>query len=402
MIYLFKELRRHLWRTVAGIGGYAIAILFILLILSVTRSNENDSLGILKGTGTHFIVYVPSNISCCVSDECSDPSISDGSLIAEGGYAMMLNSDLIGSIQEIEGVRDAAPYLLYKIFDENYKTGISLGGIDTSSLATRNNVCAATNLISGHYLSGRPDEIVAEESFAMAHKLSVGDTLKTYGGKLVLAGIVNSGIKPGKADMYAPIDDVRGILKNKLNCISEGFDMNIVLVEVTDARIQKRVIDQLKAKLSYLSVSSYNCYQPASEVMSNMESTSSVLAVVIFIFLIIFSAKTQFTSLMERFREIGILKSLGWSNSELGSQIILISAFQSLTGALAGIVAGWLLIMLMNFWEIRLFNDMEFQFQTTGIPLLLLLSLAGGLIAGIFPIIKLYRTKAGEMINNYM
>lgn len=171
--------------------GYAIAILFILLVLSVTRSGENDSMGILKGTGTHFIVYVPSNISCCVSNGCSDNSISEGSLIAEGGYAMMLNSDLISSIKEIKGVRDAAPYLLYKIFDEKYKTGISLGGIDTSSLATRNNVCETTNLVRGKYLSGNPDEVIAEESFAMAHKLIVGDTLKTYGGKLILTGIVN-------------------------------------------------------------------------------------------------------------------------------------------------------------------------------------------------------------------
>jgi hypothetical protein len=45
---------------------------------------------------------------------------------------------------------------------------------------------------------------------------------------------------------------------------------------------------------------------------------------------------------------------------------------------------------------------MEFKFQASGIPMLLMLSMAGGLIAGIFPIVKMYRTKAGEMINNYM
>jgi putative ABC transport system permease protein len=136
--------------------------------------------------------------------------------------------------------------------------------------------------------------------------------------------------------------------------------------------------------------------------MTGMESASSILAAVIFIFLIIFSAKTQFTSLMERFREIGILKSLGWSNSALGSQVIFISVFQALAGAFAGIVSGWLLIMLMNSLEISLFNNMKFQFQASGIPILLLLSLTGGLIAGIFPIIKLSQAKAGEMINNYM
>ena len=123
-----------------------------------------------------------------------------------------------------------------------------------------------------------------------------------------------------------------------MKCISTGFDMNIVLVEVTDARIQNRVIRQLKEKMNYLSVSSYNCYQPASEVMNIMEGTSTILTVLIFFFLIIFSAKTQLTSLMERFREVGILKSLGWSNFRLSRQILLISLIQSLIGASLGVI----------------------------------------------------------------
>jgi putative ABC transport system permease protein len=399
MNYLVKELRRHLLRTVAGISGYFIATLFILLVLSVTRTNEKDSLGILKGTGTHFIVYIPTNGSCCVSN---DNASSNSSLVAEGVNTLMLNSDLITSIKEIKGVRDAAPYLLYKIYDEKYKTEISLGGIDTSSIATKNNVCSATNLIEGKYISEKQDEIVAEESFAKAHNFSVGDTLKTYGGKLIIVGIINTGIKPGKADLYAPIENVRKILKDKMKCISSGFDMNIVLVEVTDARIQKSVISQLKEKLNYLSVSSYNCYQPASDVMSIMEGTSTLLTVLIFIFLIIFSAKTQLTSLMERSREIGILKSLGWSNSKLSSQIVFISLFQSLVGASIGVLCGLLLILLTNNYQIKLFNMMEFHLQSSSIPVLIVLSLAGGLIASVFPIFKLYRTKAGDMINNYM
>ncbi|HAM09635.1 MAG: hypothetical protein A2X05_14730 [Bacteroidetes bacterium GWE2_41_25] len=398
MKYLIKEILRHRWRTIAGISGYAIAVLFILLVVSVSMTSERDSVGILKSTGTHFIVYIPSSSSCCSP---TDNDASDGSLTAEGGYTMMLNSDLIYSVREIPGVKDAAPYLLYKIFDRYYNCNISLGGIDTSSIAARNNVCASTNLIEGRYLSGNTDEVVAEESFAMAHKLSVGDTLKTYGGRLVVGGIVNSGIKPGKADLYAPIEHVRTILKDSLNCISTGFDMNIIVVEVSDARIQNRVISQLKEKMSYLSVSSYNCYQPASEVMSVIEGTSSALSIVIFLFLIIFSAKTQITSLMERIREIGILKSLGWSDSRLSRQILSISLIQSLMGASLGIIIGLGIINLLNHYQIRIFNSLEFYFQPDKLPLLLYLSLAGALMASIFPIIKLHRTKAGDMINNY-
>jgi putative ABC transport system permease protein len=399
MNYILKELLRHKWRTVAGISGYIIATLFILLVLSVTGANERSSVGILKGTGTHFIVYIPSNTSCCVS---CDKESSDGSLVAEGVFTMMLNSDLITSITEIDGVRDAAPYLLYRIFDERLQSEVSLGGIDTNSIATKNNVCAVTNLIAGRYISARSDEIVAEESFARAHRLSVGDTIKTFGSKLLLAGIVNSGIKPGKADLYAPIGNVRTILKDRMKCISSGFDMNIVLVEVTDARIQNRVIRQLKEKMNYLAVSSYNCYQPASEVMNIMEGTSAILTILIVFFLIIFSAKTQLTSLMERFREVGILKSLGWSNFRLSRQILLISLFQSLAGAVIGVLSGIVLIDIFNNYEIKLFSTMEFHFQSGNLPVLILLPLAGCLIAGVFPIIKLYRTKAGDMINNYL
>ena len=399
MNYIIKEFRRHQWRTVAGISGYVIATLFIQLLLSVTASNQNNSIGILRGTGTHFIVYIPTGNSCCPSNKSGS---SNGSVIAEGVNTLMLNRDLIPSIKEIDGIREAAPYLLYRLYDEKLKTEISLGGIDTGSVATKNNVCSATNLITGKYLSQKPDEIVAEESFARAHNLRVGDTLNTYGATLILSGIVNSGIKPGKADLYAPIENVRRILKDSLNCISSGFDMNIVVVEVTDARVQKKVISRLKEKLDYLSVSSYNCYQPSSDVMKIMEETSALITILIFIFLIIFSAKTQLTSLMERYREIGILKSLGWPNSKLSIQILSVSLIQSFTGASIGILIGFLAINLMESFRIRLFNLLEFHFQPGTIPLLILLSLTGAAIATIFPLIKLYRTKAGDMINNFM
>lgn len=136
--------------------------------------------------------------------------------------------------------------------------------------------------------------------------------------------------------------------------------------------------------------------------MTIIEKTSTLITILIFIFLLIFAAKTQLTSLMERSREIGILKSLGWSNTRLSNQIILLSLIQALTGVIAGILIGLLIILLMNSNQIRLFNLMEFNFRIKVIPVLITLSLTGGLIAGVLPIIKLYRTKAGDMINNYM
>ena len=396
MKYIKKELRRHLWRTIASISGYGIAALFIILFLSVNGTNESDSFGILKGTGTHFIVYFPSKAPCCISGSAT------GSIFADGVYTQMLNNNILDSVKRIEGIRDAAPYLLYQQYNESFRAEISIGGVDTTSIATKNNVCAITNLIAGKYISDKPDEIVAEESFAIGHKLSLGDTLKIFGGTMKLAGIINSGIKPGKADFYTSIDNLRNILKDKLQCQGTVFDMNIILVEVADSRIQERVMKQLKQDMSYLTVSTYNCYQPASQVMSIIGRSSTLLSMLIFIFLIVFSVKTQLTSLVERYREIGILKSLGWTNSRLSWQILIGSVIQSVIGASVGALLGAMVILLINKLDIRLFDGVEFHFHFSSILILIALSLIGGIIAGIFPILKLHRTKAGDMINNYL
>lgn len=396
MRYVVKELLRHRWRTIFSISGYAVASVFILVLLSITGANKKDSFGILQNTGTHFIVYIPSTTACCTS------STANSGVIAEGVRTMMMDSTIIRSIENVKGVKDAAPCLLFRMYDERLNGDITLSGIDTTSIATASSSCSRTNLVSGKFLSANPAELVAEQSFAVAHSLSLGDTLNIFGGKMILAGIVNSGIKPVKADFYAPISFVRSILKDNLQCNSPYFDMNIVLVEVEDARMQKDVMAQIKNMMYKFAVSSYNCYEPASRTMSLIEKSSLGITVAIFVFLVIFSAKTQLTALMERFREIGILKSLGWSDFRLGMNVIGISLIQAFTGVSAGLLGGMALTGILQRSGSTIFGTAGFTFNYSAIPLLYILAVAGAMIAVAFPLVKIYNTRAGEIIKNNM
>jgi ABC-type antimicrobial peptide transport system permease subunit len=136
--------------------------------------------------------------------------------------------------------------------------------------------------------------------------------------------------------------------------------------------------------------------------MAIIDKSSIGLTILIFIFLIIFSAKTQLTALIERFREIGILKSLGWSDFDLSTHIFLVSFIQSIIGVTLGLILGIGVIQILRSLELPLFQSVEFRFQYTSIPLLYCLSLIGAFIASIFPIIRIYRTKAGDIIKNYL
>ena len=396
MRYVFKELRRHPARTAVSITGYAVAAIFILLILCVTGNNKKDSFGILQSTGTHFIVYIPTDADCCSG------SNGNGTVYAEGVKTMLLDSNILRTIRNVEGVRDAAPCLLYRMYSNKFKADVSVSGIDTLSVATNSNVCARTNLVAGKFVSSRSNELVAEQSFATAHSLSVGDTMSVFGGKMVLAGIVNSGIKPVKADFYAPIGYVRSILRENLQCNAPYLDMNIVLVEVSDARLQDKVMTRIRNMMYKFAVSSYNCYEPADRVMSIIDRSSAVLTLLIFIFLVIFSGKTQLAALMERFREIGILKSLGWSDSDISINIFLVALIESIAGVTLGLLAGIILIQILESSKIQIFQYLAFRFKYSGILLIYCMSIAGALLASFLPVRKIYRTKAGEIIKNHM
>lgn len=396
MRYVVKELLRHRWRTIFSITGYAVASVFILVLLSITGANKKDSFGILQSTGTHFIVYIPSTTACCTS------STANSGVIAEGVRTMMMDSTIIRSIENVKGVKDAAPCLLFRMYDEGLNGDITLSGIDTTSIATASSSCSRTNLVSGKFLSANPSELVAEQSFAAARRLSVGDTLQVFGGKMIIAGIVNSGIKPVKADFYAPITFVRSILKDNLKCNSPYFDMNIVLVEVEDARMQKDVMAQIKNMMYKFAVSTYNCYEPASKAMSVIEKSSLGITIMIFVFLVIFSAKTQLTALMERFREIGILKSLGWSDLSLGINVVVMSLIQAFTGVTAGLLTGIIVIGILKNTGSTMFGAAGYSFNYAYIPLLYILAIAGALTAAAFPLVKIFSTRPGDIIKNNM
>ena len=88
-------------------------------------------------------------------------------------------------------------------------------------------------------------------------------------------------------------------------------------------------------------------------------------------------------SLTERYREIGILKSLGWKNSQLSNQIIFLSVIQSLIGSVIGILLGVLIIFSINTFHFNLM-DLVFHIRFEIMLLLIALALLGALVAAIF------------------
>jgi putative ABC transport system permease protein len=392
--YAVKELLRHRTRTMINAFGYAVAVSLMIAVLSVLHSHNLAAVSVLKSTGTHFMAFIPQPQTEC------EPRFETGGPFAEGVYTSMIDASSLGAIKKLPGVRDATPYLLYKVYSKESGDFLSIGGVDLASTATQTNVCAPTDIVSGRYLTSVDTDVcVVEESYARAADLHVNDSINVLDREFKIVGVVNCGIKPAKADIYAPIEVVQEVVQ-QVGQYPTGT-MNIILVEVADARIQEDVFKSVQRALSGASISSYSCYIPARSVISIVEGAGWGISLIIAISVTLFVFRSQLASVVERTREIGILKSVGWSNSRVMGQILLESVIQALVGGVAGCAIAIVVISLLRLSNLNSGGNTTVAISYPAIAAAMTLALTAGIVAGTIPAMRAYEMQPAQALRRF-
>jgi putative ABC transport system permease protein len=154
-----------------------------------------------------------------------------------------------------------------------------------------------------------------------------------------------------------------------------------------------------------------------SKISDQFALVVSLVALAGAIFLII---KTMLANLVERAREIGILKAVGWTGADVRKQLMGEVFVQALLGGVAGIVGGYLISYLLGYlsipvstpWEINLTpafakDAAEAAAQTIRLPVSLsasliaaslALSLAAGGLASYFMARRMAKMKPADIL----
>jgi len=108
---------------------------------------------------------------------------------------------------------------------------------------------------------------------------------------------------------------------------------------------------------------------------------------VVFIIVIMGIVNTMSTAVLERTREIGFLRAIGWSKYRIAKLVLLESTIYGLLGGIIGIILGYSLMrILIVAPQIRGFiamsYDLSFMSKTLGLSLLV------GVLSGIYPAAK--------------
>jgi putative ABC transport system permease protein len=289
-----------------SILAIAIQVILVLMIVGMTTGVLSEWGKRVEGVGADIIVQSPnSSIFLAFSSAGMQESLGQ-------------------QIEALSGVDVVAPTLILT----EPKNLVMVYGIDYKRF----------NALSKGFLfrAGRPfegpDEVIADDIMAQSRRLKVGSKVSLLNHNFTVVGIVAHG---KGARYFIPIKTAQDL---------SGADKHVSMLYVRskgDTEATRGQILKLLPSYSVRSLSEYVTLMTSSNLPQLRPFTRTMVALGIVIsFLVILL--NMHTLVMERTREIGILKALGFSRWD----IIRVLLGETLIMAVAGICLGILLTFL--------------------------------------------------------
>ena len=335
-------------RTVITVIGIAAEVLLILMVVGLTSGMLSDSVKRIEGIGADIMVQPPS-----------------ASIIMGLGSAPM-PIEIGQRLAQLKNVHAVAPVLL----QVNSINSLELiYGIEPESFRE----------VSGGFVfhEGRdlqnPDDILVDDWYAKARKVKVGETLHVIGHDFHVAGIVEHGKGARLYVLLSTLQDLAGA-HGKASVFFVKCDRPEETAGVISAINQLLPHYELRPLRDYLSLMTSSNLPGLQTVIRSMISLAAAIG-----FLVILLS--MYTTIIERTREIGVLKSLG------ASRVYIVRVILSETTALclAGIALGIVMSYVARELFLRIFPTLTILISPMWLVRAAILAIIGGLLGAMYP-----------------
>jgi ABC-type antimicrobial peptide transport system permease subunit len=176
-------------------------------------------------------------------------------------------------------------------------------------------------------------------------------------------------------------------------------EANLILIESRDAAVHNQAIKDVKELMKGDSVLTSGCYYPAANALGLNTRLIWVFMIVIAIGTVLFAARIQFASVIERRRGIAMLRVLGWKTRTIIIQLLFESLIQSTAGSLMGIIAGSLVLLLVPVNQLLGIDaTMTGVFSASLCLAVFLFAVIAGTLAGLLPGILIVRQRPYDVL----
>ena len=312
---LWNNLRARPIRTALSVLGVALQVTFVLLIVGMTLGWVNDWQKRVEGVGADIIVQPPN-----------------ASIFFQLGNAVLPES-LVQTLQAAPGVDEVSPVLVIA----NQKTLDIVYGIDFKSF---NALSKGFVFVSGGPFAN-PDDVIVDDIQAAKHHLRVGDKIEIFNREMIVCGIVRHGKGARSFIPLATAQDIAGAEHRvTLFYVRSTGNTEAARQEVV-RRLPGYLVRSMQDYLTLMNSSNLPAMRPFLRVMILLGVSISFLVVLL----------TMHTMVLERTREIGILKALGASRSEIARLFVAESSVMAAIGVAIGLSATFLAQAFLKMWD---------------------------------------------------
>lgn len=271
------------------------------------------------------------------------------------------------------------------------KTSVSISGVDITVWRS----IVTTELESGRYLQpGDSNAVVI--GYSLAHNVFLQPITQnrpvTIGGKTFkVVGIFAQSGGFGGTDnaVYMPADSARDVITETV----ERNHFTSITVKIADQDLADRVKADIEQKLMMsrhvnsmtrdFTVTAFASIQ--QQISSVTQAITLFLAAIAAVSLLVGAvgiANTMFMSVMERTRQIGLLKSLGATDAEVMKVFLIESGLFGVVGGVIGVTTGILISVLISSVGLQMMGPGG-TMTTVVSPQLIIFALAFSIIVGV-------------------
>ena len=367
---MLKNPFRNKTRSFLAIIGIAIGIATIVALGMITASLEDSTETTLKeGAAEITAMKIGSSM---------------------GSSSSNLNESMVNNLSEVSGVNRTAGMLEGTVTAKSDEGNASIRGYSLYGANPDDLDIVGINNINGSVYKDGEHELIVGKSLAEEENYTIGDSVKVYGEDYKITGIYETGSLMYDFAMYTNLKDLQELTDNqeKVSTISIKINKNASLDEVNN-----RIKDEYNDTLT--TITSEELSQTIEETLGTISSATTAIELLAIVIGGLGVINTMMMTVFERTREIGVLKSVGWTKKKILSMILGESIVLTLISGIIGSILGILVVILL----LKNGGDnMALVFDIQIFIKAFIVALSVGIIGGLYPAIKASRLSPTEAL----
>lgn len=360
---VFSNMLHRPARTAVSIVGISVGVLLIVFTIGLANGSLRERASRESNVGAEIFFR------------------ASGSRGPGGSETFRLPETKRAEILAVDGVKSVVPVGQTNVQADTNTGSRLVEGVNFEEYAAM----AGLAVVEGRAFSADRDEAIIDVGFQQQKKYRIGDAIKIWERDFTIVGFYEPAAG-GRVKIALPLMQRQlgseGKVSSFLVTVKEGLPPESVA-----ERINRQIPDSqvlLTRDLEEIYMSSVPALNVFLNVVVGVAAVISALVILL----------TMYTTVTERTRQIGIMKSLGMSNGGIAWTITKEALLISFLGVVGGVLATMLLRMvLLKTTSLTIEIDKILVLET------LVVGLAGGALGALYPALRAAKLDAVEALS---